>query len=214
METVVFIFRPDRTCKFLEKSIDNFKGVLISDFYKGYEALKCEQQKCLIHLLRDVNDILFKEQQNDELKIIANHFNRLLKKIVVTIDAYGLKKRNLHKHLKDVELFHKNISLIDYRSKNGKALFERFIRSKKSLFTFLTYDNVPWNNNNAEHSFKHFAIYRKQTNDLFTEKSIQEYLILLSIYQTCKYRGINFLEFLLSKDISIDDYVNKYAHKN
>jgi hypothetical protein len=132
---------------------------------------------------------------------------------VSTIDAHGLKKRNMHKHLKDVELFYRDISLVEYKSKNGKALFERFIKSKKNLFTFLSHDNVPWNNNNAEHSFKHFAIYRKQTNGLFTEKSIQDYLVLLSVYQTCKYRGINFLEFLLSKEIDIADYVNKYAHK-
>lgn len=112
--------------------------------------------------------------------------------------------------MKDVELFYKEISLIDYKSKHGKALFERFIKSKKNLFTFLNYDNVPWNNNNAEHSFKHFAIYRKQANGLFTEKSIQDYLILLSIYQTCKYRGINFLEFLLSRETDLGKYSNKY----
>jgi hypothetical protein len=210
METVIFIYRPDRTCTYLDKIISNFKGVLISDFYKGYEALKCEQQKCLIHLLRDVNDILFQEQQNDELKLIANRFCGLLRKIVLTIDTYGLKKRNLHKHFKDVEQFYKEISLVHYKTKNGKALFDRFTKSKKSLFTFLSYDNVPWNNNNAEHSFKHFAIYRKQANGLFTEKSIQEYLILLSIYQTCKYRGINFLEFLLSRETDLSNYSNKY----
>lgn len=212
LETVVFKFRSDRTCGFLEKITENFKGVFISDFYKGYEFLKCRQQKCLVHLLRDVNDLLFKEQQNDEVKVIANKFGSLLRKIVSTIDKYGLKKRNLNKHLKDVESFYKEINLIEYKSKNGRALFERFTKSQKNLFTFLSCDNVPWNNNNAEHSFKHFAVYRRQANGLFTEKSIEEYLILLSIYQTCKYRGINFLKFLLSKEIDIDEYFNKYTN--
>lgn len=136
LETVVFMYRSDRTCTFLDKIVENFNGVLISDFFKGYEALNCKQQKCLIHLLRDVNDILFKEQQNDELKIIANRFSSLLRKIVSTIDTYGLKKRNLHKHMKDVELFYKEISLIEYKSKQGKALFERFIKSKKTFLLF------------------------------------------------------------------------------
>jgi len=213
LETVIFKFRSDRTCDFLDKITENFNGVFISDFYKGYESLKCKQQKCLVHLLRDVNDTLFKEQQNDEVKLIATKFGSLLRKIISTIDKYGLKKRNLNKHLKDVENFYKEINSIEYKSKSGKALFERFTKSKKNLFTFLSYDNVPWNNNNAEHSFKHFAIYRKQANGLFTEKSIEEYLILLSIYQTCKYRGINFLKFLLSKEIDIDEYVNKYTCK-
>ncbi len=92
----------------------------------------------------------------------------------------------------------------------GKLYLIDLQNQKKNLFTFLSYDNVPWNNNNAEHSFKHFAIYRKQANGLFTEKSIQEYLILLSIYQTCKYRGINFLEFLLSRETDLSNYSNKY----
>src|SRR4028119_626508 len=34
----------------------DFKGVLVSDFYSGYDGIKCVQQKCLIHLLRDIND--------------------------------------------------------------------------------------------------------------------------------------------------------------
>ena len=161
--------------------------------------------------MRDVNEILFKEQQNDEMKLIANKFGGLLRKIVSTIDKYGLRKRNLNKHWKDVETFYKAINLIDYKSKNGKALFDRFARSKKNLFTFLSHDNIPWNNNNAEHSFKHFAVYRRQANGLFTEKSIEGYLIFLSIYQTCKYRGINFLKFLFSREIDIDVYVNKYG---
>jgi len=36
-----------------------------------------------------------------------------------------------------------------------------------------------------------------------TEKSIQEHLVILSVCQTCKYMGVNFLDFLRSgeKDI-------------
>ena len=61
------------------------------------------------------------------------------------------------------------------------------------LFTFLDFDNVPWNNNNAEHAIKHFATYRRITNGNFTELGISQYLILLSIHQTCKYKGKNLL---------------------
>ena len=211
METVFFIFRPDRTCDFLSPLLKDFKGVLISDFYKGYDSLDCKQQKCLVHLLRDVNELLFKEQQNGELKLIANSFSALLSPIIATIDKYGLKKRHLNKHNTDVESFYKQISSIKYNSKNGKALFDRFNKARNALFTFLNYDNVPWNNNNAEHSFKHLAIYRRQTNGLHTENRIEDYLILLSLFKTCEFRGINFLKFLLSKERDIDDYQKNYT---
>ena len=40
----------------------------------------------------------------------------------------------------------------------------------------------------------------------FTEKGLREYLVLLSIYQTCRYRGINFMKFLASQEKDIDKY--------
>ncbi len=42
-------------------------------------------------------------------------------------------------------------------------LFDIHIIENK-LFTFLDYDGVPWNNNNAEHAIKHFAIFRRTMN--------------------------------------------------
>jgi len=67
------------------------------------------------------------------------------------------------------------------------------------LFNFLDYNDIPWNNNNAENAIKPFAKYRALTKGTLREKGLKDYLILLSIEQTCKYRGINFFEFLKSK---------------
>jgi hypothetical protein len=41
----------------------------------------------------------------------------------------------------------------------------------------------------------------------FTEKGLRDYLILLSIYQTCRYKGINFMKFLASKEKSIGNFL-------
>ena len=43
-------------------------------------------------------------------------------------------------------------------------------------------------------------------NSRFSEESINDYLILLIIQQTCKYRGIDFLDFLKSGEKNIDNY--------
>ena len=74
------------------------------------------------------------------------------------------------------------------------------------MFTFLDYDGVPWNNNNAEHAIKHLAIYRNGMDRMgggAKEEGFRAHLALLSIYQTCRYRGINFLKFLVSKEKDI-----------
>jgi hypothetical protein len=71
-------------------------------------------------------------------------------------------------------------------------------KNRDKLFTFLSFDGVPWNNNNAEHAVKHFAALRRIIEGITSEKGIRDYLVLLSICETCKYMGLDFLDFLRS----------------
>ena len=80
----------------------------------------------------------------------------------------------------------------------ASKLKQRFNKNRDKLFTFLRYDGVPWNNNNAEHAVKAFARLRDVIAGSSTKKGIDEYVTLLSISETCKYRGIDFLDFLRS----------------
>jgi len=43
------------------------------------------------------------------------------------------------------------------------------------------YDDVPWNNNNAEHAIKAFARLREVIAGSSTKKGVEEYLTLLSV---------------------------------
>jgi hypothetical protein len=61
------------------------------------------------------------------------------------------------------------------------------------------YDGVPWNNNNAEHAIKGFARARGFADGRFTEDSIREYLVMLSVAETCGYQNIDVLKFLLQR---------------
>ena len=87
-------------------------------------------------------------------------------------------------------------------------LRDRFQKNRDKLFTFLSFDGVPWNNNNAEHAVKAFATLRKVIGGSSTEKGIREYLILLSICETCKYKGLDFLDFLRSGEKNIDAFAS------
>ena len=49
--------------------------------------------------------------------------------------------------------------------------------------------------------------YREHTDGIMRETGLKDYLVLLSICQTCKYQGISFLKFLLSKERGIDAFV-------
>ena len=74
----------------------------------------------------------------------------------------------------------------------------RFEKNSDTLFTFLDQDGVPWNNNNAEHAIKAFARLRRTIGGTSTAKGVEEYLILMSISETCKAKGIDVLQFFLS----------------
>ncbi len=102
MDSVFYIFKQNRVADFLKDLLIDFKGVLVSDFYSGYDAIDCSQQKCLVHLMRDLNNDLLHNYLNDDFKHIVFTFGQLLSKIMETVNKYGLKKRNLNKHKRDV----------------------------------------------------------------------------------------------------------------
>ena len=155
------------------------------------------QQRCLIHLMRDMNDDLLKNPFDDEFKLIAESFSSLLRTIVNTIDEYGLKKRHLNKHRKDADKFCDWVVGRNLTSEVAKAYARRVGKYRKMLFTFLAHDGVPWNNNSAEHAIKYFAKYRRFADGMVTENTVKDYLVMLSVCLSCEYRGINFLKALL-----------------
>jgi len=209
MDSVFYMFKQSREADFLVDLLNNFSGVLVSDFYAGYDALLCRQQKCLVHLIRDLNNDLLKNQLNVDYKNIVYNFGKLLQKIMVTVNKYGLKKRNLNKHKSDVGRFYSIFINRQYDDELVLSYQKRFQKNKDKLFTFLEYDGIPWNNNNAEHAIKPFAYYRRDNEKQITESGINDYLVLLSIQQTCLYRGINFFEFLKSGKLSIFEFQEK-----
>ena len=113
-------------------------------------------------------------------------------------------QRHLGKHRRDVERFFRAVARQSYRSEVTQGYGKRLLKYQDKLFTFLNHDGVPWNNNNAEHAVKKFADYREIVDGRFSEAGLNEYLVLLSVYLTCKYKGISFLRFLLSGEKDID----------
>jgi predicted RecB family nuclease len=203
MDEVYYMLADSREGDIVQKLLPDFKGVLVSDFYTAYDSIGCPQQRCLIHLMRDLNDEILNNPFDDQLQKIVTAFGVLLRPMIETVDRYGLKKHFLKKHLVGVERFYRELEKTDLQSEAALKCKDRFERNRHKLFTFLNYDGVPWNNNNAEHAVKAFARVRDNVAGASTAKGLEEYLVLLSICQTCKNMGVDFLDFLRSgeKDI-------------
>ena len=213
MHEVAYLYSATRQGELAYATLGAFKGVLVSDFYAVYNSLDCPQQKCLIHLVRDLNGELLVHPYDEELKRFVKSFGVLLKGIVEDVDRHGLNKHFLRKHLAWVDRFYRDIIDIDYQSPAAAGCTERFAKNRDKLFTFLKFDGIPWNNNNAEHAIKAFAKLRDVIEGSSTEKGIQEYLILLSVCQTCKYQRLDFLDFLRSGEKDIEAFAQSGRRK-
>jgi Transposase IS66 family len=200
---VYYAYKESRESVFLKDLLANFSGVLVAEFFTAYDSLKCRHQKCLVHLMRDINDDLRRHPFDEELRYIAQEFGVFLAHVVSTIDRWGLKSHHLHKHIKESDKMLRQIHRKSFASEQAVKYQKRFEKYAESLFTFLRYDNIPWNNNNAEHAVHYFAKVRRFSDGTFTSSSIEELLTLVTVLQTCEYRGVNALQFLLSGRTSL-----------
>jgi Transposase IS66 family len=205
----VYLWSPTREGSVAKEFLSGFSGVLVSDFYSAYDSIDCARQKCLVHLIRDLNEDVLKEPFNEEMKTLVHEFAALLKPVVDTIDRFGLKAHFLRKHKVEVARFYERLLSCKYQTELARRAQDKFRKNQGKLFVFLDHDGVPWNNNNAEHAIKAFAALRNVTDSYSNESGIRDYLVLLSLYQTCDYRGVDFLQFLRSGEKRIDDYVRK-----
>ena len=70
----------------LEQLSADYDGVIVSDFYTAYNPLPYTQQKCLVHLLRELSEVR-KTNHSQEYAAFAKKLTRLLR------DAIRLKQK-------------------------------------------------------------------------------------------------------------------------
>ena len=211
---VIFKLTKTRESQIVHELLSEYKGVLVSDFYSGYDSVNCKQQKCWVHLIRDMNDDLWKSPFDTEFEYFLAEVRNLIVPILEAVEQYGLKKRHLQKFKKNVEKFYsKHITDKVYKSELASNFQKRFERDKENLFTFLEYDSIPWHNNTAENAIRHLAVQRKISGSFF-ESGATAYLVLLEIMKTCKSQNKSFLKFLLSKEKDVDKFKSPKKRKS
>ena len=203
---VVFRMTETREATIVHEFLSDYKGVLISDFYGGYDAVTCRQQKCLVHLIRDLNSDLWNDPYNRAYEAFVSEVKLLLVPIFEAEEQYGLKKWHLSKFSKSVDRFYReNIDKAPSNCELVATYQKRFQRYRDSLFTFLELDGIPWHNNTAENAIRHLAVQRKISGTFF-KKVAPQYLLLLGIAQTCRFQDKSLLKFFLSEEIDIDKF--------
>lgn len=196
-EEVLYRYSRSRDGTVLDEIVRGFDGVLVSDFYSAYDSVSCRQQKCIIHLIRDINDDLLRSPFDEALGGLGQRFATLMQTLVRTVDKRGLKSRYLRRFKATATAFLDWVASQVFDSIPCRGFQKRFARYGQRLFTFLEHDGVPWNNNLAENAVKVVASRRRVFGSSFSESGMGEYLRFLSIYQTLRRKGASFLRFLL-----------------
>ena len=138
-----------------------FAGTLVSDFWGAYNAVQCgSRQKCLVHLLRDLEYV-------EQYRAVDNHWSEFAKKLrrlihdAMRLTQYEPAERTSRRHRLNVRL----PALIDaqWKHREARRLIKRLRRHCNDLFTFLDYDNVPYDNNHAERAIRPAVIIRKNS---------------------------------------------------
>ena len=171
---------------------EQFAGVLVSDFWAAYNILVCAKQKCLVHLLRDLERVERYKDTSGDWARFAKKLRRLIR------DAIRLRKRRDEMAPATYERRYHRIQqrlqvmiAREWTNREARRLVKRLRRHQQELFTFVREHKVPFENNFAERIIRLAVIMRKNSFNNRSDKGALTQAILMSVFTTLKQRGLN-----------------------
>ena len=171
--------------------IDEFPGILVSDFWGAYNAVCCAgRQMCLVHLLREL-------EQTEKYKSPGKHWPAFAKKLRrLLADAIRLWRRKEETPPKEYASRRARLATrlqmlidTDWNNTHAKRLIKRLRRHQSDLFTFLDQEDVPFDNNHAERCIRPAVILRKNSYGNRSLRGADCQAVLMSVFSTLKTRG-------------------------
>jgi len=127
----VFKLTATRDATLVHEFLTNYNGILISDFYPAYDAVPCRQQKCWVHLIRDLNNDLWAAPFDTELETFVAAVRDLIIPIMHAVQQYGLQQKHLQHFRQSVDQFYRQVILHKpYASEYVLTYQKRFLRLK------------------------------------------------------------------------------------
>jgi transposase len=199
-----YIYRKSRSATVVKEVLgEEFDGVLVSDFYGGYNAHLGLHQRCWIHLLRDIHEL--KERHADDRKL--KQWAQAVKAIYegakqykgpnARLDAVEQKQQRV-KRQREYEQELMRVCRPHLKKKRLQStLCERIERFLPELFVFVADARVPSDNNAAERSVRHLVVSRKISGGTRSEKGSETKSILASLFGTWRLRQLDFYQSCL-----------------
>jgi hypothetical protein len=173
----------------------DYGGVVCLDFYPSYDKLPYRQQKCLIHLLRDVGKA---RKRGRSVSLQFRRFERKISRIVrdAVMVHEGIDDKNTRLRRKRL-LEERVLSLCSrrYTDRDCIRVCKLLKRHWKNLFTFLECKGAHWNNNAAERAIRPSVVVRKNSYGSRSDSGASNHAVLMTVSETCRMRGVNFMDF-------------------
>jgi hypothetical protein len=167
-----------------------FAGTLVSDFWGAYNAVCCGQrQTCLVHLLRDLENVEHYHNPNNDWPVFAKKLRRLLGDAIRLWKRHGVSQAEYASKRERLSLRLQELLEADWQNREVCRLIKRLRRHQNDLFTFLDIPGVPFDNNHAERAIRPAVIIRKNSYANRSVRGADTQAVLMSIYRTLKQRG-------------------------
>ena len=166
---------------------EDFRGILASDFYGGYNFHLGEHQRCWAHMVRDLDELAEKHPEDAGVHAWVDAVKRVYRQ---ARDYTGKDRRE---RVKARERFQRSISDLA-RPYAGvdlpqRVLAQRIERFLPELFTFVEHPEVPSDNNAAERSLRPPVTARKVSGGTRSPRGSATAAILMSLFGTWTVRG-------------------------
>ena len=190
----VYVIEPSRAQKVVRDVLgDAYGGILVSDFYGGYNKISCRKQKCWTHLLRELHVLKEKHPDDREVQYFKIRLQRFFERANRLKENF-LAGQDVDSQIKRLETNTLVFLTKTYSHKKLNTLVKRMTKYYFELFTFIK-SAVPATNNPAEREIRPAVLMRKTSYCNRSEIGKQTQAILMSLIATSKKKNRNFMSY-------------------
>lgn len=174
-----------------------FLGLLVVDGWSAYLKVICDQQSCMAHLLRKIRKF---RDAFPHLSSIVKFYVKLRRILRdgerLQRDRKKLGEKVFQRRLNRLE---KRLEkLLDWPDPDDilQEIIKKVKRQQPRILTFVGHPDAPCHNNYGEFLIRIGVLKRKVSGGSVSAEGANAYAILLSIYVTCRLRGISFPKYM------------------
>ena len=189
-----FVARRSRGSEVVREVLgESFSGVLVSDFYSAYNFLDCPHQRCWVHLLRDIHELVERHPDSEALARWADQLHQFY--LEAKASSEGVKglprmERTAVRQALEERLLQLATPYLK-ADVPQRVLCQRIDRFLPELLTFVELPWVPPDNNAAERAVRPQVVARKISGGTRSPKGSQTKTTLASLFATWQLQGLN-----------------------